>query len=133
MSAHMIFLERRRPLFGTVFLIAILAAGAAHAQDSTIKLGVGTNYSTGDYGTGADVDIFSVPFTAKFETGRWSYGLTVPYISITSEGDVVGGTDKPVVTKKKMAHTNRSTIVLPQFNQILPPATEAENEIDLRV
>ncbi len=101
MSAHMIFLERRRPLFGTVFLIAILAAGAAHAQDSTIKLGVGTNYSTGDYGTGADVDIFSVPFTAKFETGRWSYGLTVPYISITSEGDVVGGTDKPVVTKKK--------------------------------
>ncbi len=111
MTAHMIVPERRRQRFAAMVLIAVLAmvtanaAGTANAQDSGIKLSVGADYSTGEYGTGKDVDIFSVPVTASFETGRWNLGLTVPYIRITSEGDVVGGTGAPVVTKKKKTAT----------------------------
>ena len=71
---------------------------------------MGASFSTGDYGTGQDVDIWSVPFTASFETGRWNLGLTVPYISITSAGDVVGGTDAPVVTKKKKTKTTGGVV-----------------------
>ncbi len=94
-------LLRHRQLFGAVIFVAMLAAGTTHAQDAALKLGVGASFSTGDYGIGQDTDIWYVPLTASFETGRWNLGLTVPYISITGTGDVVGGTGAPVVTKKE--------------------------------
>jgi len=106
-------LPYRRQRFSTLVAAAaavvVALAGSAQAQDTAIKLGMGVNYSTGDYGTGQDVDIWSVPFTADLETGRWSLGLVVPYIVITSAGDVVGGTDAPVVTKKKKNNQNKRT------------------------
>ena len=82
-------------------LMALAVVTPCDAQDSTFTLGVGADYSTGDYGTGQDVDIWSVPVRANVETGRWKLELTVPYIAIRSAGDVVGGTDGPIVTKKK--------------------------------
>lgn len=92
----------RNCLPGAAVLAAcLLTTGIVHAQESAFKLGISGNYSTGDYGTGKDVDIWSVPITANYETGRWNLGLTVPFISIKSAGDVVGGTDGPIVTKKK--------------------------------
>ena len=108
-SAHKKRLDLVR-LAGATALVTTLAGGPADAQDTALKLGLGANYSTGDYGTGQDVDIWSVPFSANFETGRWILGLTVPYISITSAGDVVGGTDAPVVTKKKKTKTTGGVV-----------------------
>jgi hypothetical protein len=95
-------LRARWGLPGVVVLATgLLAANIANAQETTFKVGISTDYSTGDYGTGQTVDIWSVPLTAKVENGRWSLELKVPYISINSAGDVVGGTDSPIVTKKK--------------------------------
>ncbi len=108
-TAHKKRLDLAR-LAGATALVATLAGGAAEAQDAALKLGMGANYSTGDYGTGQDVDIWYVPFAANFETGRWNMGLTVPYISITSAGDVVGGTDAPIVTKKKKTKTTGGVV-----------------------
>jgi hypothetical protein len=89
----------------------LAAASSANAQDWRFKLGIGGDYSTGDYGTGQAVNIWSVPIMANAETGRWNLGFKVPYISITSAGDVVGGTDGAVVTKKKkiVGSTARTT------------------------
>lgn len=83
---------------------SMIAIVPANAQNSGLKLSLGANFSTGDYGTGQDVDILSLPLTAEYETERWNFGLTVPFISITSVGDVVGGTAGPIVTNKKKSN-----------------------------
>lgn len=45
--------------------------------------------SSGKYGDVASTDILYVPFTGKYETGRWMFKLTVPYIEVTGPGNVV--------------------------------------------
>jgi hypothetical protein len=57
------------------------------------SLGTGVDYSSGDYGGDVDTDILYVPLTAKYDTERWFYRLTVPYIRIRGPGDVVLGPD----------------------------------------
>lgn len=101
-KAHTTRTGPRRP--APVALVALMltaAPGAALAQDAVVKLSTGFDYSTGDYGTGVDTDILYVPVTARYETGSWIVGLTVPYVQIESDGEVVGGTDGAIVTKKK--------------------------------
>jgi hypothetical protein len=65
---------------------ASLPAGAA--QD-TFTLTAGFDYSSGKYGDTEKTDILYIPFTGKYETGRWLLKLTVPYIRITGPGNVV--------------------------------------------
>jgi len=81
--------------------VAVIAAGPAQAEEhqsySAFRIGMGADFSSGDYGTGQDTEIFSVPVTFKYVTDPWTLRLMVPYIEITGSGDVVGGTDTPVV------------------------------------
>jgi hypothetical protein len=93
-------MKRSHRLAAAAAALGTTAPIAVHAQDAghtAIKLSTGASYTTGDYGTGQDTDIFYVPFTFKYETDPWSLRLTVPYIRITGPGNVVGGTGAPIV------------------------------------
>jgi hypothetical protein len=93
--------RRTRAALPTLVAIAVSAAPATGAADgSGFSFSGGIDYTTGAYGSTTDTEILSVPFSMKYETERWTFAVTAPYISINGPGDVVGGTDSPIVTKK---------------------------------
>lgn len=68
-----------------------LMAQAAHADDSTVKVGAGIDYTTGKYGTSTTTDITQVPVTFGYDIDRWSFKLAVPYIHVSGADDVIPG------------------------------------------
>lgn len=74
----------------TLFLASLLLAGAAQANDG-FNLGVGVDYSSGDYGTGTETTILSVPVTAKYTAGNWSFKASVPWMRVEGDPNVVPG------------------------------------------
>ena len=50
---------------------------------------VGCNYSKSDYGSSESTDVFYMPFTSSYETGAFTYGLTVPWIRDSGLGNIV--------------------------------------------
>jgi hypothetical protein len=52
---------------------------------------VGGDYSTGEYGTNSSTNVFYMPFQANYETGAFTFGLTVPWIRVTGDGSIVPG------------------------------------------
>jgi hypothetical protein len=52
---------------------------------------VGGDYSTGKYGTSDSTDVFYMPISASYATGRMTYRLTVPFLRVTGPGDFVPG------------------------------------------
>ena len=75
-------------VLGSLLLVGV---SAAHATDR-FSLSTGANYSSGKYGTSTTTDIWSVPFTAEYQSDRWTFKLIVPYVSITGAGNVIPGT-----------------------------------------
>jgi len=67
--------------------LLVHASAWAGAQETTI--GVGLDYSTGEYGGTESTDIWFIPVTAKYQTDEWILKLTVPYIRITGPGEVL--------------------------------------------
>ncbi len=59
------------------------AQGALAADAGEFSLGVGFNYSSGEYGTSTTTEILSIPIIARYERGPWIFKLTVPYLSIS--------------------------------------------------
>lgn len=73
-------------------LLALLAAAhPALADDSRFSLGGGFDYSSGKYGGTTSTDILYIPVIAKYETESLTLKLTVPYIRVTSLGNVIRG------------------------------------------
>lgn len=68
----------------------LLAAGAAQAEDG-FSLGLGLDYSTGDYGTGIDTRILSVPVTATYGTGNWTFKASLPWMRVEGDPTVLPG------------------------------------------
>ena len=68
---------------------AFLLPSIAHAQE--LSLGVGFNYSTGNYGTPTTTQIVSIPFTARYDRGPWNFKAILPYLRITGATSVVPG------------------------------------------
>ena len=75
---------------GTLISLALCAGNAAGA-DGELSIGVGFNYSEGDYGTSQTTEIVSIPVTARYEVDRWIFRLTVPWISVSGEATVIPG------------------------------------------
>lgn len=71
--------------------VSMLASAAATGADG-FSLGVGANYSTGDYGTDVTTEIISIPVTARFDTGNWSFRASLPWVSISGDPNVLPGT-----------------------------------------
>lgn len=74
-----------------VALAICLSATAVLAEDKTFSLGIGYNYSSGDYGTATTTNTTSIPVTGSYETGPWTLKLTVPYLTISGDSSVVPG------------------------------------------
>lgn len=79
-----------------VALVLALAAQASWAADnsSSFKLGAGVDYTSGKYGTSQTTDITQVPVSFRYDTGDWSFKLTVPYINVTGPSNVIPGVGK---------------------------------------
>ena len=74
-----------------LLLLPALAAPAAFAADGELSAGAGIAYTKGDYGTGSETKILSLPFTARYDTDPWIFKATVPWLRITGPTDVVAG------------------------------------------
>ena len=61
------------------------------ADDNELRLGVGADYSRGKYGSGTETTMLSVPFTARYETERWTYKATLPWLEVTGPSNFVPG------------------------------------------
>ena len=79
-----------KQLAATAISLALCAGNAAGA-DGELSLGVGFNYSEGDYGTSETTTITSIPVTARYEIDRWILKLTVPWIRISGDTTVIPG------------------------------------------
>lgn len=73
-----------------ILCAAMLAVGVAQAEDG-LSLGIGADYSSGDYGTSTTTDIWSVPVTAKYNLGNWTWKATLPWMRIDGDAGVVPG------------------------------------------
>ncbi|MBQ4856028.1 transporter [Rhodanobacter sp. B2A1Ga4] len=81
-------------IVGGLLLIGAPAAHAATSGSDQFSLAAGADYSSGKYGTDTTTDIWSVPVTAAYQTDRWTFKLTVPYINISGAGNVIPGVGK---------------------------------------
>lgn len=52
---------------------------------------VGGDYSTGKYGSSESTNVFYLPFGVAYDSGAFTYRLTIPYIRVTGSGDIVPG------------------------------------------
>ena len=73
-----------------LFCAAVLCIGAAQAEDG-FSLGIGADYSSGDYGTTTTTDIWSVPVTAKYNSGNWTWKASLPWMRVDGDVGVVPG------------------------------------------
>lgn len=57
-------------------------------KDGDLSISLGAEYTTGDYGTGADTTIWYFPFSLWYETDTMALSITVPYLIVKSPGNV---------------------------------------------
>lgn len=74
--------------FFVVMLLLVHAAPEAFAN--RFSFSAATDFTTGDYGGVTPTNIWYVPFAARYDKGRASFRLIVPYIDITGPGNVLG-------------------------------------------
>ena len=73
-----------------LFCAVLFAATAAQAEDG-LSLGIGADYSSGDYDSDVTTEIFSVPVTAKYVTGQWTWKASLPWLRIDGDPGVLPG------------------------------------------
>lgn len=72
-------------------VILFSALFSANALADGFSASVGGDYSTGKYGSGESTNVFYLPLAATYETGAFTYRVTVPWIRVTGTGDIVPG------------------------------------------
>ncbi len=78
-------------MVAVLFSTAAMAEPNEHRFAEGLRASVGADYSTGKYGTSESTKVFYMPFAASYQTGAFTYRLTIPYIRVTGSGDVVPG------------------------------------------
>lgn len=84
-------MKRQHNLFRWIVAgaMTLFVAGAGAEEEGYLTLMAGYESTTGKYGTTSATDIETVPLNALYESGRWAFKLTVPYLRVTGEGSVV--------------------------------------------
>jgi hypothetical protein len=100
-----------------------------------ITMSSGFDFVTGKYGTDTGTDIWYIPFTTKLEGEKHSLKLTVPYLSITDSGSVVGGGDQVIVVGDGEGGERKTEDglgdIIGVFSYYLYPGTEVLPMVDL--
>lgn len=100
----------------TLVALGILASAAApafgqSAEESTdVTITTGVDFSSGDYGTGTNTEIFVLPVSARLATGDLRFTASIPYIRIEGASNIVGGDGGPIIVDPGSAATTRSGI-----------------------
>jgi hypothetical protein len=66
--------------------------------EGTYSVGIGADYSNGDYGTGTDATLWSLPVSLSYASDSWGWGITMPYLILRSSGNVVVGSSGVIGT-----------------------------------
>ncbi len=86
----------------TPFFIAaqLLAVNIGFAQNNNerVVLTAGYQFTQGSYNQGTDTTIQYIPVSALYSKDNWRYELTVPYLIITGNGNVIPGTNGSMFT-----------------------------------
>lgn len=89
--------------FHLLFLSALLAGSTALVVQASvpptpppvITVGTGFDYSQGDYGFGADTEVFSVPLNLGYQSGPWLFNASFSHLTIKGPATIVGGAGTP--------------------------------------
>ena len=77
---------------GCAFAFGIGAASISWAADDReLRLGIGLDYTQGKYGSGTETKTLAAPFTARYETGRWTTKATVPWLEVNGPSSFLPG------------------------------------------
>ncbi len=94
----MLITSFKKPLITGLLVAGCLIAGpASAAEKGNFKVSSGFDYSSGDYGSTVDTEIWYVPLTLKYSTFPWTAKVTVPWLQIKGPGGVVGGGESVIV------------------------------------
>jgi hypothetical protein len=77
-------------LLGCVMMGVAIGTSAA-APKGEFSFSLGAEYTTGNYDSGSDTDIFYFPATFYFDADRFRVSITAPLIWVDGPGNVVGG------------------------------------------
>jgi len=86
------FIEYKGDLFMKRLLLAVILSvvlGHMPAWSAQFSASVSPNFSTGKYGGTDKTDVLSVPLRLSVSNKRFSLGVTIPYLAITSAGGVL--------------------------------------------
>lgn len=78
-----------RNIIRTAMLAAVsMAAPLWAAAESDLSVSLGAEYTTGDYGTGADTTIWYFPLSFSYGSEVTAFSITVPYLIVEGPGNV---------------------------------------------
>src|SRR5438552_18176350 len=99
------------------------AQGALAADAGEFSLGVGFNYSTGEYGTSTTTEILSIPIVARYDHAPWIFKLSIPYLSISGGTSVVPGIGRVTSSNPKRRGGGASEATATGLGDIVASAT----------
>src|SRR5438552_12199489 len=110
---------------GKLFALGLhaFAQGALAADAAEFSLGVGINYSSGEYGTSTTTEILSIPIIARYGHGPWIFKLTIPYLSISGGTSVVPGIGRVSSSNPKRRGDGASEATATGLGDIVASAT----------
>jgi hypothetical protein len=94
----------RSALLGCIF---VLAHCAAFGAEGVLTTSVGADFSSGDYGKRETTEAFALQLAAKYETGRWTYRFSVPWLRISGPSNVIGAGADGVVLPGEVGDRRR--------------------------
>ncbi|HSD97929.1 MAG TPA: hypothetical protein VLB06_12400, partial [Sulfuricaulis sp.] len=94
-------------LVATVFCGVMPLARAASTGETSVSLGA--EYTSGDYGTSSETNIWYFPVTLRYETDRYMMALTVPYLIVEGTGNVVASGGRHGTPRPNPNPTNQGT------------------------
>lgn len=120
-----------------VLALQVLFNNAAVADDSTMTLTAGAEYTTGNFGGTQSIDEWYVPFTARYIIDDYVFRLTVPYIRLTApEGTILSGvTDGQVLvpgTGERTTETGLGDVIAAMtYRNVLNNKIGSDTALDL--
>lgn len=77
--------------FAAACAVALVCSPAA----AQFSVGAGVEYTVGKFGGTENTHNLHVPFSARYDTERWSFKATIPYVVVSGPGNTLGvGADR---------------------------------------
>lgn len=84
---HSTFLFKQTSL---ALLLALAYGSSTASATKGLSFSAATDFTTGNYGGATSTDIWYAPFTARYDNGRATFRVIVPFLNITGPGNVLG-------------------------------------------